>query len=245
MTTSSATIIDNSVSSIPSAVILDAPILAPVKPEKVSLLTDADINFVRISLDARDIEHAEMITRLFVNDFKALHPDGDIIKHIMSQAMDCNCWLAARRGTTAQKVALFASFAGPNGKPRGLTNTLRDAAILASQAPSAALAEKYSEVLRVARFANSCSKMISMDKKNNLHSADDVFQSEETKAAERAAARQEARTMEEQAMIDAANLAAMKDKVEEFLSFVNEVTEKDCKLTKAQIVEQLLTIATK
>jgi len=240
---SAVSTVDN---SAVSAVILDATVTTPLfSPALSDKLEMYDIAFPRIARDSLDIEHAEMITRLFVNDFKAVHPDGNVIDHIVSEACQCNCWLAARRGTTAQKMTLFASFAGPNGKPRGLTNTLRDAAILAAQAPTTALAEKYSEVLRVARFANSCSKMISTDKKSTLHSADDVFQSEETKAAERAAARNEARTMEEQAMIDAANLANMKDKVEQFLSFVNTVTEPYCKLTKAQIVEQLLTIATK
>jgi hypothetical protein len=240
MTTSSAPVVSAPVVSAP--VVLDAVVFAPVVSEIINIL---DISFSRIAFDSLAIENAEMVTRLFVNDFKAIHPDGNVIDHIVSEACQCNCWLAARRGTTAQKMALFASFAGPNGKPRGLTNTLRDAAILAAQAPTTALAEKYSEVLRIARFANSCSKMISTDKKSTLHSADDVFQSEETKAAERAAARNEARTLEEQSLMDAANLAAMKDKVEEFVAFVNTITEPDCKLTKAQIVEQLLTIATK
>jgi len=143
-----------------------------------------DTGIVRIKADALIIEQAEVTTRLFVNDYFVAHPSGNILKHIISEACASSLWLAARRGNKAAKDATFPMFAGPGIAGRGLTNTLRDSALLASRATSAELAEKYSEVLRIARFAMSCSKMVSADKKV-VDTIDDVFAAEE-KAAENA-----------------------------------------------------------
>ena len=203
-----------------------------------------DTGIIRIKADSLIIEQAEVTTRLFVNDFFVAHPGGDILKHIISEACNNSLWLAARRGTKAAKDAAFPQFAGPGVAGRGLTNTLRDAALLASRAASSDLAEKYSEVLRIARFAMSCSKMVSTDKKV-VDTVADVFAAEEKAAADRAAKRAANDAAEKDALIAVENLAFMKAKVMDFLALTNEVTEKDCKLTKAQIVERLLAIACK
>ena len=202
-----------------------------------------DTGIIRIKADSLIIEQAEVTTRLFVNDFFVAHPGGDILKHIISEACNANLWLAARRGTKAAKDAAYAQFAGPGVAGRGLTNTLRDAALLASRASSADLAEKYSEVLRIARFAMSCSKMVSTDKKT-IDTVADVFAAEEKAAKERAEKRAANDAAEKEALIAVENLAATKAKLVRFLNFTNEVTDPSCKLTKAQIIEHLLDLAT-
>ena len=202
-----------------------------------------DTSIARIKADALIIEQAEVTTRLFVNDFFAAHPGGDILKHIISEACNASLWLSARRGTKAAKDAAFPMFAGPGVPGRGLTNTLRDSALLASRAASSDLAEKYSEVLRIARFAMSCSKMVSADKKV-VDTIDDVFAAEEKAAEERKAKRAANDKAEKEALIAIENLAATKAKLVKFLNFTNEITEVNCKLTKSQIIETLLDLAT-
>jgi hypothetical protein len=202
-----------------------------------------DTSIARIKADALIIEQAEVTTRLFVNDFFAAHPGGDILKHIISEACNASLWLSARRGTKAAKDAAFPMFAGPGVPGRGLTNTLRDSALLASRAASSDLAEKYSEVLRIARFAMSCSKMVSTDKKT-VDTMADVFAAEEKAAEERKAKREANDKAEKDALIAVENLAATKAKLVKFLHFTNEVTDPSCKLTKAQIIEHLLDLAT-
>jgi hypothetical protein len=202
-----------------------------------------DTGIVRIKADALIIEQAEVTTRLFVNDYFVAHPSGNILKHIISEACASSLWLAARRGNKAAKDATFPMFAGPGIAGRGLTNTLRDSALLASRATSAELAEKYSEVLRIARFAMSCSKMVSADKKV-VDTIDDVFAAEEKAAEERKAKRAANDAAEKEALIAIENLAATKAKLVKFLNFTNEITEVNCKLTKSQIIETLLDLAT-